>query len=94
MMITAAGVKGEPMDLIDRQAAIKIASGYCHPANIAKELAKLPSAQPEIIHCRECKYWMTDNRAENLYLCTKMSVCGTINTTAGFYCGMAVRRVK
>ena len=34
-------------DLIDRQAAIRIASGYCHPANIAKELAKLPSAQPE-----------------------------------------------
>lgn len=34
-------------DLISRQAAIDIASGYCHPANIAKELAKLPSAQPE-----------------------------------------------
>lgn len=34
-------------DLIDRQEAIRIASGYCHPANIAKELAKLPSAQPE-----------------------------------------------
>lgn len=34
-------------DLIDRQAAILIASGYCHPANVAKELAKLPSAQPE-----------------------------------------------
>ena len=34
-------------DLISRQAAIRVASGYCHPANIAKELAKLPSAQPE-----------------------------------------------
>ena len=34
-------------DLISRQAAIDVASGYCHPANIAKELAKLPSAQPE-----------------------------------------------
>lgn len=34
-------------DLIDRQAAIHIASGYCHPANIAEELRKLPSAQPE-----------------------------------------------
>ena len=28
---------------IDRAEAIKIASGYCHPANVAKELAKLPS---------------------------------------------------
>ena len=34
-------------DLIDRQAAIYIASGYCHYSNIAKELAKLPSAVPE-----------------------------------------------
>lgn len=34
-------------DTISRQAAIRIASGYCHPTNIAKELAKLPSAQPE-----------------------------------------------
>ena len=34
-------------DLISRQEAIRIASGYCHPANVAKELAKLPSVQPE-----------------------------------------------
>jgi hypothetical protein len=34
-------------DCISRQAAIRIASGYCHPANIAAELAKLPPVQPE-----------------------------------------------
>lgn len=34
-------------DLISRADAIRIASGYCHPANIAKELEKLPSVQPE-----------------------------------------------
>ena len=33
-------------DCISRKAAIYIASGYCHPANIAKELEKLPPAQP------------------------------------------------
>lgn len=32
-------------DLIDREQAIMVASGYCHPANIADELAKLPSAE-------------------------------------------------
>ena len=32
---------------IDRAEAIKIASGYCHPANVAKELAKLPSVTPQ-----------------------------------------------
>jgi hypothetical protein len=37
-------------DAISRQAAIRIASGYCHPANIADELAKLPPAQPETAH--------------------------------------------
>ena len=44
-------------DLISRQDAMRIASGYCHPANIAKELEKLPSAQPEIIRCKDCRYY-------------------------------------
>jgi len=34
-------------DLIDRAEAIRIASGYCHPANIAEELRKLPAAVPD-----------------------------------------------
>jgi hypothetical protein len=46
-------------DCISRQAAIHIASGYCHPANIAAELSKLPSAQPEpkTGRCKDCKWW-------------------------------------
>ena len=44
-------------DLISRQAAIDVASGYCHPANIADELRKLPSAQPEVIRCKDCIYY-------------------------------------
>lgn len=35
-------------DLIRRADAIALASGGCHPANMAEELAKLPSAQPEV----------------------------------------------
>lgn len=34
-------------DTISRADAIRVASGYCHPANIAKELAKLPPVQPK-----------------------------------------------
>jgi predicted RNA-binding Zn-ribbon protein involved in translation (DUF1610 family) len=34
-------------DTISRADAVRVASGYCHPANIAKELAKLPPAQPK-----------------------------------------------
>lgn len=40
--------KKEPCgNAIDRAEAIKVASGYCHPANVAKELAKLPSVNPQ-----------------------------------------------
>lgn len=31
------------VDCISRADAIRVASGYCHPSNVAKELAKLPS---------------------------------------------------
>ena len=45
-------------DAIDRAEAIKIASGYCHPANVAKELAKLPPVNPtKTGHCKDCKWW-------------------------------------
>lgn len=52
-------------DLIDRQAAIKALckagcdSGHCGvscPDVMAIE--DLPSAQPDIIHCKDCKHWM------------------------------------
>jgi len=48
---------------IDRAEAIYIASGYCHPANIAKELAKLPPVQPKTGHCRDCKWWKDSDGA-------------------------------
>lgn len=56
------------MDLIERQAAIeridealsRVIKGPCGE----KILARVPSAQPEIIRCRECKhYTFADNRA-------------------------------
>ena len=34
-------------DAISRADAVKVASGYCHPSNIAKELAKLPPVTPK-----------------------------------------------
>lgn len=42
-------------DLIYRKEAIRVASGYCHPANIAKELAKLPTIDAvEVVFCGDC----------------------------------------
>ena len=43
------------MRLIDRQSALNIASGYCHPSNITDELAKLPCVN--VLKCVECRHW-------------------------------------
>ena len=40
-------------DCISREQAIYIASGYCHPSNVVKELKKLPSVKP-IEPCEDC----------------------------------------
>ena len=34
-------------DAISRAEAVRVASGYCHPANVAKELAKMPPVTPQ-----------------------------------------------
>lgn len=64
-------------NLIDRQAAIDVASGYCHPANIADELRKLPSAQPE----RKKGFWYALEKGDKGYSAGdfKCSVCGEPN---------------
>lgn len=47
MEMAIKALKQEPCgNAIDRAEAIRIASGYCHPANVARELAKLPSVNP------------------------------------------------
>ena len=49
-------------DLIDRQAAIDIVEFECGEwsglaKTIAEEIKQLPSAEPEIIHCKDCIYY-------------------------------------
>ena len=44
------------MDLIDRQAAIDAVTPFDDEYRIRDAIENLPSAQPEIIRCRECKY--------------------------------------
>ena len=58
-------------DAISRADAIRIASGFCHPSNIAKELKALPSVHPKakvgkwieshipesaLVECSECGF--------------------------------------
>lgn len=48
MQLSGEDATFENDDLISRRAAIRLASGGCHPANVAKELAKLPPAQTDL----------------------------------------------
>jgi hypothetical protein len=67
-------------DTISRADAVKVASGYCHPANIAKELAKLPPVTP----IRPKGHWFYDKSIENW----RCSECNETPKTMG-YCGSA-----
>ena len=85
-------------DLISRQAAIdgfyEMASDMDHLCTVSDYvsfLESLSSAQPEIIRCRDCKWWDDEYRechspnwdtgTEDHYV-----------TPAGFFCGWAERR--
>ena len=45
-------------DCISRQAAINIVKGI--DSSFVKYIEDLPSVQPEVIRCRECKHWHTN----------------------------------
>lgn len=59
-LIALPSAHPEPCDAISRADAIRVASGYCHPANVAQELAKLPSVQPDN-SCDGCRYENADD---------------------------------
>ena len=49
--------------------------------NDIEKLKKLPSAQPEIVHCENCEHW------KNNHLCECLSRYGTFDTPKDFFCG-------
>jgi hypothetical protein len=90
-------------DLISRQAAIDalvkaIREDPYYDSNEAINglgvcdvrviLNDLPSAQPEIIRCKDCKWWSNDDYRE----CSSPNYDDGYVTPAGFYCGYAERR--
>ena len=99
-------------DLISRQQAICALSTITMykgsiPYNTAvMRIEQLPSAQPEIIHCRECKHWKqqtnyagaplsfgfceSDDMWQSLY--GETYEVSHIDTDDDFYCGYAERR--
>ena len=86
-------------DLISRQDAIKaVTYGALSSATLfgrsdagmtalretVRAIEQLPSAQPEIIRCKDCKHW---NKSE--LLCVKWDY---YISNEDFYCGCAERR--
>lgn len=66
-------------DLIDRQAAIDaVKDRYYKYDRFAKvqelvwSIEDLPSAQPEIIRCRDCKHWREDHTCREHSLVSPM----------------------
>ena len=94
-MTFAVGQKGEMMDdLISRQAAIDVIEAGRLTKLIDAEIAvnglkALPSAQPEIIRCKDCKFYSPMNRE------TKTGICNLImhqNFGDNWFCAGAERR--
>ena len=100
-------------DLISRQAAIDATwfePSYTDPLNVLTDardrLKALPSAQPEIIRCKDCKHWRqqtnyqgaplsfgfceSDDMWRSLY--GETYEVSHIDTDDDFYCGYAKRR--
>ena len=94
-------------DLIDRQQAIDafntnvdelVVAGKENADSVEKylnrvidKIKELPSAQPEIIRCKDCKYWDTtwqNDYAPNYHYCPMID--GTRRND--FYCAYAERR--
>ena len=68
------------VDCISRADAIRVASGYCHPSNVAKELAKLPSVTPQEPKTGHWKPYLKEGLR---YQC---SVCDSRFDTPWEYC--------
>lgn len=89
-------------DTISRQAAIdalleevRLVDGYyvendevIDKDDAIEAMRLLPSAQPEIIRCKNCKWWSNDDYRE----CSSPNYDDGYVTPAGFYCGYAERR--
>ena len=85
--------------LISLQAAIDVVTKHYRAFDndllelIVYEMKRLPSEQPEIIRCRDCKYWREHKYAKE----TKRYIpfCGfnAIYTKADDFCSRAERRI-
>lgn len=81
-------------DLISREAALTALASTAGVGNRALDkIRALPSAQPEIVRCKDCKNWDTtwqNDWANNYHYCPLVD--GTRN--GDWYCADAERRIE
>lgn len=80
-------------DTISRKAAIEAVIEWygCEPSDMDdfKEiLAKQPSAQPEIVRCKDCKHWSRES------ICDGFCSEDCMRHDEDFYCGYAERKTN
>ena len=97
-------MSGREDELISREMAIGVVGRRC--GMCIQDILDIPSAQTEIIRCRECKYWKqqtnyagtplsfgfceSDDMWRSLY--GERDEIEHIDTDDDFYCGFAERR--
>ena len=58
-----ASAQPEPCeDCVSRKAAIRLLHSGYHSKSMIEEVKELPSVQPEIIVCADCKHWICHDR--------------------------------
>ena len=76
-------------DLISRRALCEYALNQKDKSVTPNDIMRFPSAQPEIIHCKDCKYWNDEFEKDKS---TCWLPCMSMTTHRNWYCGSAERR--
>ena len=58
------GINNMRGDLISRQAAIDAIKTSRYLVDAMEKIIRLPSAQPEIIRCKDCTYWHDSGKCD------------------------------
>lgn len=78
------------IDLISRQALCEYALNQKDKSVTPNDIMRFPPAQPEIVHCPDCKYGIHSGCGDR-YICT-VNYELRMEHDSSFYCGYGKRR--
>ena len=90
-------------DLISRQALCEYALNQKDKSVTPNDIMRFPSAQPEIIRCKDCKWWGYDDddgkvrvchAAKHGHMSPNWSIMIYRTYKEDFYCAFAERRTE